>query len=131
MTTQLAHLPHREPFVFVRELIFAGNGHAECRTWFDAGDPLFAGHFPGDPIVPGVLLTEALAQTSGLAAGEPGRLLLSGIRKMSFRSAVRPDQIIDLFASRVSAMGGLSLFDVRAEVDGVIVAEGQIILSAG
>lgn len=131
MTPSLSDLPHREPFVFIREIIETADGRARCRTWFSAADPLFHGHFPGDPIVPGVLLTEALAQTSGLAAGHRGRLLLSGIRKMSFRGAVRPDQVVELFAERVSALGSLFLFDVRAESQGATVAEGQIVLSAG
>src|ERR1700761_4544013 len=90
-------LPHRPPFVFVREVVRCDRGiSAECSTWFDAADPMFAGHFPGNPLVPGVILTEALAQTAGIAAasgeshGDKPRFLLSAIRQMKFLSAVRP-----------------------------------------
>src|SRR6266850_2798102 len=62
-------LPHRPPFVFVREVINCEPGRSvEARTVFDVDDPMFAGHFPGNPIVPGVILTEALAQAAGIAA---------------------------------------------------------------
>jgi 3-hydroxymyristoyl/3-hydroxydecanoyl-(acyl carrier protein) dehydratase len=65
-------LPHRPPFVFVRELIACDPGvSAECATTFDGDDPMFAGHFPSNPLVPGVILTEALAQTAGIAAAAP------------------------------------------------------------
>ena len=62
-------LPHRPPFVFVRELIACKPGvSAECATTFAGDDAIFAGHFPGNPLVPGVILTEAFAQTAGIAA---------------------------------------------------------------
>ena len=62
-------LPHRPPFVFVRKLIACESGlSAECETEFASDDPMFAGHFLVDPLVPGVILTEALAQTAGIAA---------------------------------------------------------------
>ena len=83
-------LPHRPPFVFVREFLASQPGQwAECATWFDHDDPMFAGHFPGNPLVPGVILTEALAQTAGIAAASglenaKPLFLLSGIRAMKF-----------------------------------------------
>src|SRR4249920_1021822 len=87
-------LPHRPPFVFVRELIKCDPGlSAEAAASFAADDPIFSGHFPGNPLVPGVILTEALAQTAGIAAasGCPEnarpRFLLSAIRQMKFPGA--------------------------------------------
>jgi 3-hydroxyacyl-[acyl-carrier-protein] dehydratase len=67
-------LPHREPFIFVDEVreILPGES-AICAKTFPPEEPFFRGHFPGDPLVPGVILTEALAQTAGIAAGQPGR----------------------------------------------------------
>jgi 3-hydroxyacyl-[acyl-carrier-protein] dehydratase len=130
-------LPHRPPFVFVREVVRCEPGvAAECTTIFDAADPMFAGHFPGNPLVPGVILTEALAQTAGIAAasaspaGAGPRFLLSAIRQMKFFSAVRPGERIILRAQRLGEVADLVQFQVEALVDGKQVAAGQIVLNA-
>jgi 3-hydroxyacyl-[acyl-carrier-protein] dehydratase len=96
---------------------------------------MFAGHFPGNPIVPGVILTEALAQAAGMAAasgypenGQP-LFLLSAIRTMKFFQAVRPGERIDLRAEKIAASDTLFQFKVTASVEGETVAEGQLVLS--
>ena len=137
ITDHFLGLPHRPPFVFVRKLIACDPGvSAECETEFSRDDPMFAGHFPGDPLVPGVILTEALAQTAGIAAAsgheknaEP-RFLLSAIRQMKFLHAVRPGERIILRARKVGAVEQLLQFEVEALVDGQQVAAGQLVLSA-
>ncbi len=94
---------------------------------------MFAGHFPSDPLVPAVILTEALAQTAGIAAAHARaqnarpRFLLSAIRQMKFLSAVRPEQRIALRAEKVGEMGGLLRFKVTADVEGRSVAEGEVL----
>ena len=129
-------LPHRPPFVFVRELIKCNPGtFAEARTSFAADDPMFTGHFPGNPLVPGVILTEALAQTAGIAAASgyseiPKPLfLLSAIRSMKFLHAVRPGEQVDLRAEKLAQVDDLVQFKVEASVNGVRVAEGQLVLN--
>jgi 3-hydroxyacyl-[acyl-carrier-protein] dehydratase len=124
-------LPHRPPFVFVDEVASVVPGEsAECRKTFPPGEPFFRGHFPGDPLVPGVILAEALAQTAGIAAGQPGRAFrLSAIRGMKFLRAVRPDDAITLSARKVAMVGGLWQFEVVARVRGETAAEGVIVLS--
>jgi 3-hydroxyacyl-[acyl-carrier-protein] dehydratase len=129
-------LPHRPPFVFVRDLIKCNPGtFAEAATSFAADDPIFTGHFPGNPLVPGVILTEALAQTAGIAAasGYPEvakpLFLLSAIRSMKFFRAVRPGERVDLRAERLAQADDLVQFKVDASVNGVRVAEGQLVLS--
>ena len=140
MTTSVASdflgLPHRPPFVFVRELLATTPGvSAECATTFEPGDPMFAGHFPGNPLVPGVILTEALAQSAGIAAasgyaeGERPLFLLSAIRAMKFHRAARPGERIMLRAEKMAQVGDLVQFSVTATVGGESVAEGQIVLS--
>jgi len=130
-------LPHRPPFVFVRRLIACQPGvSAECETFFSSDDPMFAGHFPGDPLVPGVILTEALAQTAGIVAASgqtenvPLRFLLSAIRQMKFFHAVRPEDRIILRAEKLAEVEGLLQFQVEALVNGKQVAAGQLVLNA-
>ena len=131
----IAALPHREPFVFIREIVSCESGRAECVTSFAPDDPMFAGHFPGNPLVPGVILTEALAQTAGIAAatawsdGEPPLFLLSAIRAMKFLRPVRPAEVISLRAEKLAHVSDLLQFAVDATVDGAPVAEGQLVLS--
>ncbi|MGI8889475.1 MAG: 3-hydroxyacyl-ACP dehydratase FabZ family protein [Chthoniobacterales bacterium] len=132
----LTHLPHRPPFVFVRHLVRCDPGHtAECTTVFAHDDPMFAGHFPGNPLVPGVILTEALAQTAGIAAASgfppeaPPHFLLSAIRGMKFLRAVRPGEEISLRGEKLAEIGHLWQFKVVAQVAGETVAEGQLVLS--
>jgi len=94
---------------------------------------MFAGHFPDDPIVPGVILTEALAQTAGIAAHRENsetRLLLSAIRQMKFFQAVRPEEQIRLRARKIGEVGELLQFEVEALIDNTLVAAGQLVLNA-
>ncbi len=141
MTTELTEpflgLPHRPPFVFVRELVTCEPGRsAGCATSFRSDDPIFAGHFPGNPLVPGVIITEALAQTAGIAAASgyaenaKPLFLLSAIRTMKFFAPVRPEQQIRLRAEVLAQVDDLVQFKVEASVKGVLVAEGQLVLNA-
>ena len=121
-------LPHREPFVFVDEIVALTPGEcAEGRKTFAPDTPFFRGHFPGDPIVPGVILAEALAQVAGLAAGQPG-LRLAAIKAMKFPGAVHPGEEIALHARKAGAVGGLWQFAVAARVEERTVAEGVVVL---
>jgi 3-hydroxyacyl-[acyl-carrier-protein] dehydratase len=117
-------------------LLRCESGHlAECSALFTRDDPMFAGHFPGNPLVPGVILTEALAQTAGIAAASGfaenprPRFLLSAIRGMKFLTAVRPEEEILLRATRLAQVGDLWQFQVEARVDEKLVAEGQLVLN--
>ncbi|HET9857104.1 MAG TPA: 3-hydroxyacyl-ACP dehydratase FabZ family protein, partial [Chthoniobacterales bacterium] len=137
VTDRFLGLPHRPPFVFVRKLITSEPGvSAECETQFPSDDPMFAGHFPGDPLVPGVILTEALAQTAGIAAASAlpestqPRFLLSAIRQMKFFRGVRPEERIVLRARKMAAVDDLLQFEVEALIDGRQVAQGQLVLNA-
>jgi 3-hydroxyacyl-[acyl-carrier-protein] dehydratase len=134
VTRHFLGLPHRPPFVFVRKLIACEPGlSAECETQFSRDDPMFAGHFPDDPLVPGVILTEALAQTAGIAAHQESldtRFLLSAIRQMKFLRAVRPEEKIILRARKMGGVEQLLQFEVEALVGNQLVATGQLVLNA-
>lgn len=126
-------LPHREPFIFIDAVLAVVPGEsAQCRKMFPLEEPFFRGHFPGDPLVPGVILAEALAQTAGLAAGQPGKSFrLSAIRGMKFFAPARPGEEIALAARKVGGVGGLWQFEVAARVGERVVAEGVVVLSEG
>jgi 3-hydroxyacyl-[acyl-carrier-protein] dehydratase len=124
-------LPHRFPFVFIDEVDKVEAGvQAEARKRFDGEEPFFQGHFPGNPMVPGVLVAEAMAQTAGIAIGGPGKMfLLTAIRAMKFLRPIRPREEIHLLAKRVGEAGGLVQCAVEARVNQELVAEGQLILA--
>src|SRR5262245_24407750 len=96
---------------------------------------MFGGHFPDNPLVPGVILTEALAQTAGIAAAsgfeesERPSFLLSAIRGMKFYAAARPGDEIRLVAEKLAQVGDLWQFQTEATVREMIVAQGQLVLN--
>jgi 3-hydroxyacyl-[acyl-carrier-protein] dehydratase len=127
----LQRLPHRDPFRFVSRVDSIQVGESGGGVWKVAGtEAFFAGHFPGMPLVPGVLIAEALAQFSGLVGpdngGKSGKLAHVDIR---FEQAVTPPAQITLKSKLVRTMGDLQLFEVSAEVAGAVVARGTLTLS--
>ena len=130
MTPTELGLPHRPPFLFVDTVLECLPGQ---RAWgqktFALNDPVFAGHFPGNALVPGVLLTEALAQVAGIAIGRPNELyFLTAIRTMKFLRPVRPGELIDLRADQTNELDTFHHFDVSARVGDEIAAQGQLVL---
>ncbi len=122
-------LPHREPFLFLDAIVARVPGElARGHKTFLAQEPFFAGHFPGDPLVPGVILTEALAQISGVVLGVPG-LRLAAIRSMKFLRPVRPGERLELAARYSGEAGKLILFEARASVGEETAAEGTLVLA--
>ena len=124
-------LPHRPPFIFVESVDKLEAGvMAHCSKTFAKSESFFEGHFPGNAMVPGVLLVEGMAQTAGLAVGGPDKFfLLSAIRSMKFLLPVRPEEPIGFSARKLGVVGGLVQCAVEARVGQHLVAEGQIILT--
>jgi 3-hydroxyacyl-[acyl-carrier-protein] dehydratase len=124
-------LPHREPFIFVESVDKLEAGSlAECSKTFLGTESFFKGHFPGNAIVPGVLLIEGMAQTAGIAIGKPGKLyLLTAIRSIKFLRPVRPLQAIRFRAEKIGDAGGLVQCAVEARVGEDLAAQGQVILA--
>ena len=102
---------------------------------FERNDPIFGGHFDDDPLVPGVILTEALAETARIAAtaGYPPDqqplFSLSAIRQMKFFAPVRPAEHVTLRAKRLGEGDDSLQFQVAATVAGKEVAAGQLMLN--
>jgi 3-hydroxyacyl-[acyl-carrier-protein] dehydratase len=124
-------LPHRPPFIFVESVDKLEAGLlAECSKTFRRSETFFKGHFPGNAIVPGVLLVEGMAQTAGIAVGGPQKLfLLAAIRSMKFLRSVHPEEPVGFSARKLGDVGGLVQCAVEARVGQHLVAEGQIILT--
>lgn len=137
----LGRLPHREPFVFLTSIEELTMGKSGSGTWKVTGaEDFFRGHFPGAPVVPGVLIGEALAQLAGLvglhtdsqAGGthqetqRGGRLVHIDVR---FDRPVTPPAEIGLRVAMMRELGPLRQFEVSAEAAGVRVARGMLTLA--
>jgi len=133
------HLPHRYPFVMVDRVVELEPGHRIVTLKnVTINEPFFQGHFPGDPIMPGVLILEAMAQSAGVLTFEsrpPDKrnilVYFMGIDGARFRRMVVPgDQLIieiilkKLKTRAVKATG-------QARVDGNLVAEAELMASIG
>ena len=124
-----AVLPHRDPFVWVTRVVACEPGveiHAQLDV--DPGLALFKGHFPEHPVLPGVIIMEALAQAASFCLlvdrGAEGALgFLTGIDKAKFRRQVAPGETLDLKARIVKASARLCVAEVEASVDGQLCAQ--------
>ncbi len=128
----LARLPHKEPFRFISRITACKAKEMAEGVWSVGGsEAFFAGHFPGNPLVPGVLIAEALAQLSGIAGSGPdvpdaGKLAQVDVR---FELAVAPPVAIILKAKLVRSMPPLQHFEVSAFKGDQLVARGTIVLT--
>lgn len=131
-------LPHRYPFLLVDRVlaIDPGNSLSALKN-VSINEPFFQGHFPNQPIMPGVLILEAMAQATGLLAfsdmgDERSRKLymLVGIDKSRFRGQVVPGDQLRLDISLKRSMRGIGIYQCRALVDDEIVAEAEMMCSA-
>jgi 3-hydroxyacyl-[acyl-carrier-protein] dehydratase len=133
----VALLPHRPPFRFVDRVARLEPGHSiEARYRVTGQEPFLAGHFPGNPVFPGVLQLEALAQTGAIAVLSDERYagklpLFGGVESVRFRRLVRPgDELVLLVElERLSARGGWGRG--RALVGDERCCEGRLLFALG
>jgi 3-hydroxyacyl-[acyl-carrier-protein] dehydratase len=125
-------LPHRDPFLFVDEIVAIAPGRSASGIWRLTGDEaFFAGHFPGRPTLPGVLMCEAIAQVGALAVLSDERYagklpLFGGLDKARFRRQVVPgdELLIEVAMTRLSARAGKGTG--RATVDGQLATSCEL-----
>ena len=125
-------IPQREPFLMIDEVEEYVPGksaiaykHVSEDEWY------FKGHFPGNPIMPGVLITESLAQTGAIAIlsleENKGRnALFAGIDKMRFKKQVVPGDVLKLEVKIIKQKGPIGVGEALATCDGKIVAKGEL-----
>ncbi|HWJ76200.1 3-hydroxyacyl-ACP dehydratase FabZ [Mesorhizobium sp. BR1-1-16] len=125
-------LPHRYPFLLVDRIIeIDGDNSAIGIKNVTINEPHFQGHFPGKPVMPGVLIIEGMAQTAGaicLAArpGKPQLVYFLTIDNCKFRKPVEPGDVLEYHVKKIRNRGSLWRFQSEAKVAGVKVAEADI-----
>ncbi len=128
-------IPHRYPFLLVDRITFLEPGiKAIGYKNITTNEPFFQGHFPGNPIMPGVLLIEALAQLGCVAMLVKEEYkdmigLFAGIDGARFKKPVIPGDKLDLYVELLKLKGPIGKFKGEAKVDGQLAAEAEILFA--
>ena len=125
-------IPQREPFLMIDEVESLVPGEsAIAYKYVNAEEWYFKGHFPGNPIMPGVLITESLAQTGAMAIlsleeNKGKNALFGGIDKLKFKKIVVPGDKLKLEVKIIKRKGPIGVGEAIATVDGKTVAKGEL-----
>ena len=128
-------IPHRPPFLWIDRVEELEPGvRCVAVKWVDPADPIFAGHFPAKPILPGVLLIEAVAQTAGVMLGSAASqgktggavALLGAVNRFKFLKTVTPGQELRIETKMLTEVGRMACVGGTVWVDGEMVANGEL-----
>lgn len=130
-------LPHRQPMLLidtVEELTVGERAVAKKCVSFN--EPYFAGHFPGEPVMPGVLIIEALAQTGAVAIlskeeNKGKTAYFAGIDHAKFKQKVLPGDVLTLETEIIKEKGPIGIGSAKAYVDGKLVCQAQLTFAIG
>ena len=131
----MAALPHRYPMLLIDRVVsMTLNSHIHAIKAVSANEPFFQGHFPGRPIMPGVLIVEAIAQAAGILAVESlglagtGKLVyFMGIEGAKFRAPIEPGCLVDFHVEFTQVRGAICKFTGKATVEGKLCAEASCV----
>ena len=125
-------IPQRDPFLMIDEVEnFIPGESAVCYKNVSEYEWYFKGHFPGNPIMPGVLITESLAQAGAIAIlsmdeNKGKNALFGGIDKMKFKKMVVPGDRLKLEVNIIKRKGPIGIGNAVATVNGIVVAKGEL-----
>jgi 3-hydroxyacyl-[acyl-carrier-protein] dehydratase len=132
-----AMIPHRPPFLWIDRVEELEPGvRCVALKFVDPEDPIFAGHFPSKPILPGVLLIEAVAQTAGVMLGsvalgaatstDGGVALLAAVNRFKFLKIVTPGQELRIETKKLTEAGRMAYISGTVWAEGEMVASGEL-----
>lgn len=129
-------LPHRYPMLLVDRVLSSSDDEIVALKNVTINEPFFKGHFPDYPVMPGVLIMEALAQTAGVLelskADNKGKLVFyAGMDKVKFKKQVVPGDQLVMTARFVKRRGSIAVVEAKAEVDGQLAASGNLTFAIG
>lgn len=130
----MAIIPHREPFILVDEVLEMTEESIVAQKKITGDEYFFAGHFPGMPIMPGVLIVEAIAQAGAIVAlskeENKGKIaVFAGIDKVRIRKSVFPGDTIRLEVKLTRKRGPIGFGEGKAFVDGKLCVSGEIMFA--
>jgi 3-hydroxyacyl-[acyl-carrier-protein] dehydratase len=116
-------IPHREPFLYVDHVTHCENNSIQTEKAITGEEDFLKGHFPGNPIVPGVIMTEALLQSGALLMGQHGDAMgktpvVTRVQNIKFKNIVRPPATLHMEVNLVESVDHVSFFRGKIKVDG-------------
>jgi 3-hydroxyacyl-[acyl-carrier-protein] dehydratase len=119
-------LPHREPFLLLDEItIDKEGGSARAVKTLTGSEYFFEGHFPNRPVMPGVLIVEAMSQASMVLMGT-GDYVIKTVSNIKFRRTIEPGDILDISVEKTAGDGDHPEFSCKVNVDGELAASGSL-----
>jgi 3-hydroxyacyl-[acyl-carrier-protein] dehydratase len=129
-------IPHREPFLWIDEIVERTGTRIVCRKTFSGEEDFFLGHYPGRPVVPGVILCEAAIQAGAILLGQQlaecdGRMpVVTRIKDARFKRIVRPGETIRIEVDFEERLADAFFLKARVEVDGAVAARLEFACTA-